>query len=99
MSKLQIISEILNGWGNQIKDEFGILEPQIKKEAEKRLLICNTCPLRSKNSCSGSLKGKAVKNFVYQTQIREKGVEYYGCGCNLAAKTKSPLSDCPLGKW
>lgn len=93
------ILEILQGWGNHFKDEFNLLPKDIKNISEKRLLICNTCPLRVDNSCSSRKKGKVVKTFIYNQKIRNQGELHKGCGCNLAAKTKSLLSDCPLGKW
>lgn len=95
----QTLAEILQGWGNQLRDEFDVLPKEIKNLSEKRLSICNTCSLRTDNTCSVKKRGKAVKTFVYKGQMRTKGTEYTGCGCNLAAKTKSVISSCPLGKW
>ena len=46
------ISNILEGWGNSIKDKFGLLDnPELKAKSEKRLLICNTCSMRDNNTC------------------------------------------------
>lgn len=83
------INEILEGWGNVIKDKFNMLDPDIKKLSTTRLYHCNKCPIRVKNSCSRQLSGISVKT----KQIK------HGCGCNIAAKTLSPSSKCPLEKW
>lgn len=83
------ISEILEGWGNYVKEEFHVLEPTIKVMAEKRMNKCNTCPIRNGTACSSRLHGINVKT----------GEMRSGCGCFLAAKTLAPSSDCPLGKW
>ena len=86
MSKL---NEILSGWANVIRDTVGILDEQTKSVAEGRLNICNECSMRVHNSCSTErwdfdVKTKELKN---------------GCGCNIAAKTLSMGSKCPLSKW
>lgn len=80
---------ILTGWGNLIKNRFDILPEQIKKEGEKRLLICDTCPLRTGNNCDPSKIGINI----------ETGQERRGCGCKLSAKALDPNSECPLSKW
>jgi hypothetical protein len=36
---------------------------------------------------------------MYNGEQRSPGYKYKGCGCYLPAKTKSPTSSCPLGKW
>lgn len=96
MSKIQ---EILNGWANVIRDELNTLPQEIKDLSSQRLTECDECPLRDGNTCSTKKKGLAVKDFVYKGKLREKDQQYSGCGCNLAAKTKSITSVCPLGKW
>ena len=50
---------------------------------------CNPCPLRQGNTCSPQIMGYHVI-----TNERKSG-----CGCNISAKTLSPSSQCPLGKW
>ncbi len=83
------ISHILEGWGNRIKDEFNLLDKETKNLSLERLLICDTCSIRSENSCSSTKSGNHIKT----------GELRYGCGCNLSAKALSPKSECPLGKW
>lgn len=85
------ISEIFNGWGNYIRDEFDVLPPEIKVIAEARLNLCNVCVLRSGNRCSTQETAMNVKT----------GKLVSGCGCYLAAKTLSTDKDteCPMGKW
>jgi len=83
------INEILDGWGNLIKDQFNTLDSDIKSLSEERLEICNDCDLRSGNMCSPLKYGIHVET----QEIKS------GCGCNLSAKTLSTWSKCPLGKW
>lgn len=86
MSKL---NEIISGWANLIKDKINTLDPNIKRMAENRLLICNMCHMRVGNACSTK---KIGINEI--TKLETKG-----CGCNISAKTLSPESKCPLSKW
>lgn len=97
----QTINDILEGWGNSIKDKFGLLNPELKTKGEKRLLICDTCPLRDNNRCSTTRKGRAIVTFTYKKEKnpRIKGTVYSGCGCSLSAKTVCDNCQCPLGKW
>lgn len=83
------ISNIIRGWTNFTLDFFDALHPVIKQEGEKRLSICTDCPMRQGNTCSKNLKGINI----------ETKEEVNGCGCNLAAKTLDPNSNCPLSKW
>lgn len=83
------LKEILDGWGNYAKDKLKILDPAIKQMSKHRLLICNECDMRDYGTCNPTKKGTNVLT----------GDLVSGCGCNLAAKTLSPTSKCPLGKW
>lgn len=83
------LKEILDGWGNRIKDSFGILDEEIKTMAEIRLEQCHSCSMRSGNMCDPT---KQIKHIVTEQMVR-------GCGCNISAKTLSPDSECPAGKW
>lgn len=83
------LSNIINGWTNFTLDFFNQLHPKIKEEGEKRINICNTCPMRTNNSCDKNKKEINIEN----------GLEVIGCGCNLSAKTLDPNSQCPLSKW
>jgi len=62
------VSHILEGWANVIKDEFGLLKPELKELSEKRLLICNNCSLRNNNTCSTKRTGFVVKTFRYKDE-------------------------------
>ena len=86
MSQLR---EILEGWGNVIKDQFNAVDPVTKAVSKKRLELCDPCGLRQGNVCSPQIYGYHII-----TEERKNG-----CGCNIAAKTLSPSSQCPLGKW
>jgi hypothetical protein len=86
MSQLR---EILEGWGNVIKDQFDAVDIVTKNISKKRLLKCEPCPLRQGNTCSPSIYG-------YDVISNERK---NGCGCNISAKTLSRSSQCPLSKW
>lgn len=83
------ISEIVEGWANLVKDSFNLLDEETKSLARVRMLKCDVCPLRIHNTCSTSREGVNIKT----------GEKVSGCGCQLSAKTMSPQSKCPLGKW
>ena len=83
------ITEILEGWGNVIKDNFNAVDPQTKELSKKRLIHCDSCNLRQGSSCSTTI-------FGYHVITNERT---NGCGCNISAKTLSRSSQCPLGKW
>ena len=83
------IREILEGWGNVIKDQFNAVDIVTKTISKKRLLECEPCSLRQGNTCSPQIYG-------YHAITKERK---NGCGCNISAKTLSPPSQCPLGKW
>jgi len=83
------VEHIITGWANVVKDKFNILDPATKDMAAERMQLCNMCYLRTGNTCDPSKGGMNLK-----TGKIEKG-----CGCNIAAKTLSPQSKCPLAKW
>jgi len=83
------ISQILIGWGNRIKDKFGLLDEKTKEISRERLLLCNVCDMRSGNTCDPrkQMMNKHTGNLVK------------GCGCNISAKSMSPEPACPLYIW
>ena len=83
------VIHILEGWGNYVRDKFDILDSDTQELAAKRLTHCDSCHMRTGNSCDTQKWGlhKVTKQKVY------------GCGCNISAKTLSKGSQCPLGKW
>lgn len=81
------VKQIFQGWTNEIADWFDLLDEDIKEEATRRISICMTCPLRTNGVCDSS-KSIVIDN-----------VEYFGCGCNLAAKSKCPDCECPANFW
>jgi hypothetical protein len=83
------LNEILDGWGNLIKSNFGLLDEETRTLAESRLIHCNVCSIRSANTCDTNQTLLNVKT--------NKVVK--GCGCNIAAKTLSRASKCPADKW
>lgn len=86
---MKIIKDILQGWGNLVKDQFNLLDEETKELSELRLYNCHFCHLRDGNMCSPNKKGE----HIYSGQIVS------GCGCNIAAKSLAPDARCPLGKW
>lgn len=93
-SFLKKLKEVYQGWKN---DAFPT--PDVMLMAGPRAEICADCPLNVNNTCSTFKSGIAVKEFIYQEEIRYEGREYPGCGCPLSKKTKSPDSKCPIGRW
>ena len=81
--------EIIEGWANNMKDKFHMLNPEVKSLAVLRMNLCNICNMRVNNWCSPLRTGTHI----------ETGLPTKGCGCNLSAKTMSKKSKCPLGKW
>ena len=79
---------------------FGLPE-EIKLEAERRLLICDTCQLKTNNWCDAN-KCVNVK-IAYKTKYRLIDYAYNkvcGCGCYLPAKKfVEDKNLCPLNKW
>lgn len=93
------LNNILEGWANNIKNNFGLLSPELKSKGEKRLLICNVCTLRDGNTCSKKRTGLVVQDFVYKDIERLKGQEVNGCGCMLSMKSLCDNCQCPRGLW
>jgi hypothetical protein len=83
------IKQILEGWGNRVKEHIGLLDEETRLMAEERLHICNICEVRDGNACSPQ---RTILNEVNGTMV-------HGCGCNISAKTLSPSSNCPASKW
>ena len=83
------LNQILEGWGNLIKDKFNLLDGAIKTVAEARLIYCDVCPIRKNNVCDPNSTRKHVIT----------GNNVKGCGCNIAAKTLAMQAKCPAGKW
>jgi len=83
------VLEIIEGWANVVKDQFNAVDPITKEVSKKRLLHCDECEIRQGNTCSPQI-------YSYHAIT---GDRKNGCGCNIAAKTLSPSSQCPLGKW
>ena len=83
------INEILTGWANNAKAKLGTLDNETRIMGVNRMMICDDCPMRVGNRCDTNRWGYHVKT----------GESKRGCGCYLSAKTLSPESECPLGKW
>lgn len=82
--------EIASGWYNMIR-----ATPELQEMAKERLTICDSCPAREE------LTGATADVISIATRTQTGAVLYRcgKCGCPLSAKTLSPASHCPLGKW
>lgn len=83
------IVNILEGWGNILRSTFGLLDEESQRLSAERLYHCDTCDMRTHNTCDTAKYGYHIKT----------GKRVHGCGCNIAAKTLSRGSECPIGKW
>ncbi len=99
MRTVNKLKEILNGWTNLALDELDLLDEDIKQEGERRAEICNSCPMRTGNTCDPNKVLPAIKDFVYNSEPRFKGKIYRGCGCPLKPKVLSTKSQCPIGNF
>ena len=96
-------TDVFLGWSNLGLQYLNMIDPKLKEMGEDRMLICDSCTVRTDNTCDSSKTGKAIKDFTYINvtgeEKRIKGQEYKGCSCPLGPKTLSPKSQCPLSKW
>jgi hypothetical protein len=83
------IKEIIEGWGRLAQDKIMGVDTDMRKLADSRLNVCETCPVRSYNRCDPRKEGPHVKT----------GKITKGCGCILGAKVLAATAECPLGKW
>ena len=81
--------EIFDGFSNLLKDKLGKLDPETKKLAISRLVICNGCEANVNGVCSTEVQ---IKDIITDELVN-------GCGCLLEAKTLSPGSQCPANFW
>lgn len=80
--------------------DVGNPSKEIEWRAVDRYEKCLDCEVisDSKQRCSGSKEGKAVKSFIYKNQEVSKGDTRSGCNCPLVTKIREE-GVCPLGKW
>jgi len=83
------IKDILEGWGKLLISNFSDLDPIVQERAQNRMLICDSCEMRTSTLCDPNKIGKNVKT----------GALVKGCGCHLRSKVLANNSKCPLGKW
>lgn len=84
-----LLKHILEGWGNWAKLQFGLTEPKLKNLSKMRLLICDTCDIRTGHMCNSNRSG---------INVITKEIKF-GCGCAIPPKTLVTNSKCPLSKW
>lgn len=80
---IQNIDKIVEGYITDIRLEYGDLVEDERDEIIRRRLICETCPLNSKN---------AVEVGWYITERTDEHCTC--CGCPISKKTASLSSDC-----
>lgn len=81
--------QVIDGFSNLFLSELHLL-PQKEQEAYAgRYERCINCSIRVGNVCDpNQSRPHAVTGEIV-----------HGCGCNLAASTKSPRKSCPAGEW
>ena len=87
--------KILEGHINNIKLEYGHLSEDKQNEIIRRRMICETCPLNSKNAPSSE-----EYVLLYNNHYHTDRVDFHCsiCGCPTHTKTASLESNCGL-EW
>ena len=90
--KLKQIKDIVEGHINELLGNH-------KEISEKRLAICNACPI-----CKSTIAGPICDpekwiNKQDETSLESKVGYTKGCGCRLSAKTALHHARCIIGKW
>lgn len=83
------VKPIVEGFSKLFLDKLNLLPKSERDIASKRYRHCLSCTLREGNTCNTKRSAPRMSDGAIQN----------GCGCNLAAKTKSMKSKCPLEKW
>lgn len=86
---MSALAEIIEGWTNLTKLQFGSVPEHLQKMGEERSAICIDCKAYNKGFCD-------PKRSV---QHKTKNEMVTGCGCYLAAKVLCEKCKCPAGKW
>lgn len=81
--------QVYDGFTNLFLDGLGKLPAEEQQIYAARYEICVGCSIRTGNTCNTRLTRR------HATEDRDVN----GCGCNLAASTKSPGKSCPAGEW
>lgn len=92
------LDKVLESRWNKQKQEMGILDPAVEKEAERRYAICLSCPYMSENAKS-STEYKALYGQSYTTTRSADDLHCGICLCPLEYKTMSMESMCGLQEW
>jgi hypothetical protein len=83
------LSQLVEGWYNLTKKEFGSIPEDLKILGEERAAVCTECELYVNGICNPRKKIPHAKT----------GEMVSGCGCMLAAKVLCKTCECPAGKW
>lgn len=81
--------QVIDGFTNLFLSELHLLSPKEAEVYAARYERCVGCSIRVGHSCDPN---------QFRTHVLT-GEMVHGCGCNLAAKTKSPDAECPAGEW
>ena len=83
------IKEIVDGHINELKSKVGLVDTNKEEIFKVRAKICNSCPLKTSNTCSTR---KWINPNTMDVSNVSKSGYVKGCGCRLSAKQKSPSS-------
>lgn len=87
MLKLNL-KQIAEGWGNHFLDKLNLLDPEKKRIAETRMVICENCPIKKDNICDPDTSGTSMD-----------GTKFRGCGCFVDKKVLCMDCECPGSYW
>lgn len=87
--------KIVSGVINEVKLEYGLLPEDEQEEIMRRRLICNQCPLFSKNVLKDQSEYVKLFGVEYSTdRLTENHCSI--CGCPEKIRTSSLEADCGL---
>ena len=90
------IPQVIEGHVNEVKEILHLTSERKKEIHAYRENICNTCPIRSNNSCDFK---KWINPITKEVAFGERKGFVRGCGCRLSAKQKAFNARCPAGFW
>jgi hypothetical protein len=85
----KVAGQIADGYTNLFLENLNLLPPEVQAIYAFRFGECLRCPMRVGNACSKNQRHQRVGS---DCTVR-------GCGCRLAAATKSPSKHCVMHKW
>lgn len=97
--------EIFEGWKNYYLSQVGLCDPEVEKEAKRRIDICSSCDWLVKGS-EVSPDNQSIATISFPDDYfcnpdkseEINGVKVQGCGCMIKMKGYSS-SHCPRNKF